>query len=163
MDCSLPGSPVYGISQARILEWAVIPFSGGSFCSRDRTWVSCTEGRFFTIWATREILPQGLSSMRADALRDFLLTVQYQIPGIECLVHFFWEYARNSNTLATWYDTLTHLQRPWGEDSGWDGCMSSPTQWTWVWVNSGSWWWTGRPGMLRSTGLQGRTRLSYWT
>ena len=35
-----------------------------------------------------------------------------------------------------------------GDDRGWDGWMSSPTQWTWVWVNSGSWWWTGRPGVL---------------
>ena len=34
------------------------------------------------------------------------------------------------------------------DDRGWDGWMSSPTQWTWVWVNSGSWWWRGRPGML---------------
>ena len=37
---------------------------------------------------------------------------------------------------------------------GWDGCMASPTQWTWVRVNSGSWWWTGRPGMLRFMGSQ---------
>ena len=36
----------------------------------------------------------------------------------------------------------------------WDGWMASPTQWTWVWVNSGSWWWTGRPGMLQSVGSQ---------
>ena len=35
---------------------------------------------------------------------------------------------------------------------GWDGWMASPTQWTWVWVNSGSWWWTGRPGVLRFIG-----------
>ena len=41
-----------------------------------------------------------------------------------------------------------------GDYRGWDGWMASPTQWTWVWVNSGSWWWTGRPGMLQSTGLQ---------
>ena len=41
-----------------------------------------------------------------------------------------------------------------GDDRGWDGWMASPTQWTWVWVNSGSWWWTGRPGMLQSTGSQ---------
>ena len=39
-------------------------------------------------------------------------------------------------------------------DRGWDGWMASPTQWTWVWVNSGSWWWTGRPGMLRFMGSQ---------
>ena len=37
---------------------------------------------------------------------------------------------------------------------GWDGRMASPTQWPWVWVNSRSWWWTGRPGMLQSMGSQ---------
>ena len=41
-----------------------------------------------------------------------------------------------------------------GADRGWDGWMASPTQWTWVWVNSRSWWWTGRPGVLQSTGSQ---------
>ena len=41
-----------------------------------------------------------------------------------------------------------------GDDRGWDGWMASLTQWTWVWVNSGSWWWTGRPGVLRFTELQ---------
>ena len=66
--------------------------------------------------------------------------------------------------LATWYEELTHLKRPWcwgrlrageeGDDRGWDGWMASATQWRWVWVNSGSWWWTGRPGMLWSMGLQ---------
>ena len=41
-----------------------------------------------------------------------------------------------------------------GDDRGWDGWMASPTQWTWISVNSGSWWWTGRPGMLQFMGLQ---------
>ena len=59
---------------------------------------------------------------------------------------------------------LTHWKRPWcweglgaggeGDDRGWDGWMASLTQWTWVWVNSGSWWWTGRPSVLRFMGLQ---------
>jgi len=59
---------------------------------------------------------------------------------------------------------LTHWKRLWcweglgagggGNDRGWDGWMASSTQWTWVWVNSGSWWWTGRPGMLRFMGSQ---------
>ena len=39
-----------------------------------------------------------------------------------------------------------------GDDRGWDGWMASPTLWTWVQVNSGSWWWPGRPGMLQSMG-----------
>ena len=46
---------------------------------------------------------------------------------------------------------------------GWDGWMASPTQWTWVWAKSGSWWWTGRPGVLRFMGLQSQTQLSDWT
>ena len=41
-----------------------------------------------------------------------------------------------------------------GANRGWDGWMASPTQWTSVWVNSGSWWWTGRPGVLQSMGWQ---------
>ena len=41
-----------------------------------------------------------------------------------------------------------------GDDRGWDSWMASLIQWTWVWVNSGSWWWTGRPGVLQSMGLQ---------
>ena len=50
-----------------------------------------------------------------------------------------------------------------GDNRGWDGWTASPTQWTWIWVNSRSWWWTGRPGVLQSMGLQSRTRLSNWT
>ena len=54
MDCSLPGSTVKGILQARILEWVAIPFSRGSSRCRNWTQGSCTAGTFFTIWATRE-------------------------------------------------------------------------------------------------------------
>jgi len=56
MDCSLPGSSVHGILQARILEWVAISFSRGSSWSRDQTQVSHIAGRFFAVWATREAL-----------------------------------------------------------------------------------------------------------
>ena len=69
-----------------------------------------------------------------------------------------------TNTLATWYEKLTHWKRPWcwkwlrvggeGDNRVWDDWMASPTQWMWVWVNSGSWWWTGRPSLLQSMGSQ---------
>ena len=75
-----------------------------------------------------------------------------------------WCWSWNSNTLATWWEELTYLKRPWcweklkaggeGDDRRWDGWVASPTQRIWVWVNSGSWRWTGRPGMLQSMGLQ---------
>ena len=74
------------------------------------------------------------------------------------------ELSSSSNTLATSCKELTHWKRPWcweglgaggeGDDRGWKGWMASPTRWTWVWVNSGSWWWTGRPGVLRFMGSQ---------
>ena len=48
------------------------------------------------------------------------------------------------------------------DNRGWDGWMASPTRWTWIWVSSGSWWWTRKPGVLQSMGSQSRTRLSDW-
>ena len=75
-----------------------------------------------------------------------------------------WYWSWNSNTLATWCEELIYLKRPWcwerlkaggeGADRGWDGWTASLTRWTGVWASSGSWWWTGRPGMLQSMGLQ---------
>ena len=73
---------------------------------------------------------------------------------------------------ATDNEEPTHWKRPWfreklraggeGGNRGWDGWMASPTQWTWVWVNSGRYWRTGKPGMLQSMGLQSRAWLSTW-
>ena len=54
MDCSLPGSSVCGILQARILEWVAVFFSKESSQPIDWTWISCIVGGFFTIWPTRE-------------------------------------------------------------------------------------------------------------
>ena len=92
-----------------------------------------------------------------------------------------------TNTLATSCEELTHWKRPWcweglgaggeGDDRGWDGWMASLIWWTWVWVNSQSWWWTGRPGVLRFMGSKrvghdwatelnwtelNRAKISFW-
>ena len=66
--------------------------------------------------------------------------------------------------LATWCEELTRWKRPWcwerlkvggeGDDRGWDRWMASLTQWTWVWINAVSWWWTGRPGVLSPWGCK---------
>ena len=75
-----------------------------------------------------------------------------------------WCWSWNTNTFATWCDELTHWKSPWfwerlkvggeGDNTGWDGWMASLMQWRWVWVSSRNWWWTGKPGMLQSMGLQ---------
>ena len=72
MDCSLPGSSVHGIFQARILEWVAISFSRRSSRPRDWTRVSHIVGRRFTIWATREDVSKvWVGHKNADLQRKF--------------------------------------------------------------------------------------------
>ena len=110
----------------------------------------------FEVWCWRRLLRVPWTARRSN--QSILKEIS---PG----VHWKdWCWGWNSNTLATWCKELTHLKRPWcweglragGEedDRGWDGWMVSPTQWTWVWVDSRSWWWTGRPGTLQFMGSQ---------
>ena len=124
----------------------------------------------FELWCWRRLLRIPWTARRSNQsiLRKSVLNIHWKD----------WCWSWNSNTLATWCKELTHLKRPWcwerlkvggaGDDRGWDGWMASLTQWTWVWVNSGSWWWTGRPGMLpwphAAHGVtKSQTRLSNWT
>ena len=84
----------------------------------------------------------------------------------------FWIGRTAVNTLATWCKEPTLWKIPWcwkrlkaggkGDDREWDGWMTSPTRWTWVWVDSVSWWWTGRPGVLQSMASQ-RVRHNWET
>ena len=110
----------------------------------------------FELWCWRRLLRVPWTARRSNQsiLKEIVLNIHWKD----------WCWSWNSNTLATWCEELTHWKRPWcwewlkaggeGEDRGWNGWMVSSTQWTWVWVNSGSWWWTGMPGVLQSMGLQ---------
>ena len=116
----------------------------------------------FELWCWKRLLRVPWTARRSNQ----------SILNRKLVLNSHWkDWCWNSNTLATWCKELTHLKRPWcwerlkaekGDDRGWDGWMASPTQWTWVWVNSESWWWTGRPGMLQSMGLQ-RVRQDWAT
>ena len=77
-DCSLPGSSVCGILQARILEWVAIPFSRGSSQPRDWTWVSCIVGGFFVIWATREVCNQTVQHRISIVLHEIFFKIKTQ-------------------------------------------------------------------------------------
>ena len=110
----------------------------------------------FELWCWRKLFRVPWTARRSNQsiLKKSILHVHWKD----------WCWSWNSNTLATWCKELTYLKRPWcwerlraggdGNDRGWDGWMASLIQWTWVWVNSGSWWWTGRPDVLQSTGSQ---------
>ena len=110
----------------------------------------------FELWCWRRLLRVPWTARRSNQsiLKEISSGCSWKV----------WCWGWNSNTLATWWEELTHLKRLrcWerlkvggeGDNRGWDGWMASLTQWTWVWVNSGSWRWTGRPGMLQSMGLK---------
>ena len=83
-----------------------------------------------------------------------------------------WCWSGSFSTLATWCEELTRWKPSWcweglkaggqGDNRGWDGCITSPTQWTWVWAHSLSWWWTEKPDVLQTMGLQ-RVRYDWVT
>ena len=111
----------------------------------------------FELWCWRRLLRVPWTARRSNQSikRKSVLNILWKD----------WCWSWNSNTsLATWCEELIHLKRPrcWerlkaegeGDNRGLDGWMASLTQWTWVWASSGSWWWTGKPGMLQSMGSQ---------
>ena len=109
----------------------------------------------FELWCWRRLLRVPWTARRSNqSILKSVLGVHWK----------YWCWSWNSNTLATSWEELTHWKIPWcweglgaggeGDDRGWDSWMASPTWWTWVWVDSGSWWWTGRPGVLQFLGLQ---------
>ena len=84
MDCSLPGSSVHGLFQARVLEWVAISFSRRSSWPRDLTWVSRIVGRRFSVWATKEVRA-GLPQTKKLPGREYNPTHQ-QIIGLKLLL-----------------------------------------------------------------------------
>ena len=110
----------------------------------------------FELWCWRRLLRVPSTARRSNQSILKEISPEYSLEGL--MLKLKLQY------LATSCEELTHLKRPWcwerskvggeGHYRGWDGWMVSPTQWTCVWVNSRSWWWTGRHVVLQSTGSQ---------
>ena len=110
----------------------------------------------FELWCLRRLLRVSWTARRSNQSILKEISPEYSLEGL-C-----WSW--NSNTFTTWCKELTHLKRLWcwerlgaggeGDDRGGDGLMA------WVWVNSGSWWWTGRSGVLQSMGSQTSEQLN---
>ena len=110
----------------------------------------------FELWCWRRLLRVPWTTRRSNqsilkeispecSLEGLILKLKLQYFG-----HLMWRIDSLEKTLI-----LGKLKAGGEADNrGWDGWMASPTRWTWVWVGSGSWWWTGRPGMLWFMGSQ---------
>ena len=110
----------------------------------------------FELWCWRRLLRVPWTARRSNQSILKEISPEYSLEGLmlklkpQYFGHLMWR--------------TDSLEKPWcwerlkvggeGVDRGWDGWMASPTQWTWVWVSSGSWWRTGKPGVLQSMGSQ---------
>ena len=117
----------------------------------------CQRIEAFELWCLRRLLRVLWTARRSNQsiLREIILEYSWEGLMLKLILH----------TLATWCEEVTPWKIPWcwerlkagGEEkgmTGWDSWMASLTQWTWFWVDSRSWWRTGKPGVLQSMGSQ---------
>ena len=143
----------YGFSSSHVWMWEL----------------DCKEGWVLKNWCFRTVVLEK-SPLDSKEIKPV------NFKGLEGLfLNILWKdwcWNWNSNTLATWCEELTHWKRPWcwerlraggeGNDRGWDGWMTSPTQWMWVRANSGRQWRTRKLGVFQSMGSQ-RVRHNWVT
>ena len=144
IDGSPPGSAVPGILQSRTLKWVAISFSNawkwkvkGKSLSR--------VGLFATPWIAAYQAPPSMGFSRQEYWSGLPLPSPGKPKKVK--INLIWDFFSLGGE---------------GDDRGWNGWMASPTQWTWAWANSGSWWWTGKPGVLQTMGSQ-RVRHNWVT
>ena len=123
----------------------------------------------FEVWCWRKLLRVPWTARRSNQSILKEISPEYSLKGLmlKLKLQYF----------ATWWKELTHWKRPWcwerlksggeGNDRGWGGWMASLTRWTWIWASVGSWWWTGKPGVLQSLGSHRvrhvwGTELNWW-
>ena len=126
-----PSSQSYGFSSSHVWMWELDYKEG---------WGRRIDT--FELWCWIKLLRFPWTARRSNwsILKEISLTIHWKD----------WCWSWNSSILATWYEGLTHWNRPWcweklkaegeGDDRGWDGWMASPTQWTWGWASTRSWW-----------------------
>ena len=168
MICILKDKSPRGVSRLVFSQQFSLPCNSGSFfvCSLKKGTVRC-------LLFSENIYQQGikLSAEELMLLNCGVGEDSWESLGLQgdttspfwrrSALGFLWKewcWSWNSSTLVTSCEELTHWKRLWcweglgaggkGDDRGWDGWMASLTRWMWVSVNSGSWWWTGRPGVL---------------
>ena len=110
----------------------------------------------FEVWCWRRLLRVPWTARRSNQsiLKENCPGISLDRKMLKLKLQYFGYPMRSVDSLEkTWcWDSLGAGGE--GDDRGWNGWMATLTRWTWVWVNSGSWWWTGRPGVLRFMGSQ---------
>ena len=107
----------------------------------------------FELWCWRRLfrVPWTAGRSKLSILKE--ISSEYSLKELMLKLQYFGHLMRRTDSLKKTL-MLGKIEGRRGDDRGWDGWMASPTQWTWVWASSGSWWWTGKPAMLQSMGWQ---------
>ena len=108
----------------------------------------------FELWCWRRLLrvPWTARISNQSILKG--ISPEYSLEGLMLKLQYFGHLMQRTDSLEKTLMLGKIEGRRRGDDRGQDGWMGSRTCWTWVWTNSGSWWWTGKPGVLQSMGLQ---------
>ena len=108
----------------------------------------------FELWCWRRLL-RILWTARSNQSILKEISLEYSLEGLilKLKLQYFGHLMQRTDSLEKTL-MLGSLKAGEGDDRGQDGWMALPTQWTWVWIGSGNWWWTGKPGMLQSVGSQ---------
>ena len=107
----------------------------------------------FDLWCWRRLLrvPRTARRSKQSILKEINPGISLEGMMLKLKLQYFGQLMQRVDSLWCWEGLGAGGE---GDDWGWDGWMVSQTRWTWVWVNSGRWWWTGRPGMLWFMGAQ---------
>ena len=108
----------------------------------------------FELWCWRRLLRIPWTARRSNQSVLKEISPEYSLEGLmlKLKLQYFGHLMQRTNSLAKTLMLERLKVGREGDNRGWDGWMASPMQWTWVWVGSGSWWLTGKPVMLQSTG-----------
>ena len=182
MDCSPPGSSVHGDSLGKTTGMDFHALLHGIFPIQ-----GLNPGFLHYRWILDHLSHQGspsnvilLPNCRKEKVHKlFNIEIKTDLMiwflGFKCnslpSVYLLWGTTQDTQEKLDTRDTSSGLVACWeglgaggeGDNRGWDGWMALLTRWTWVWVNSGSWWWTGRPSVLWFMGSQSQIWLSNWT
>ena len=110
----------------------------------------------FELWCWRRLLRVSWTASRSSQsiLKEISPEYSWERLMLKLKLQYFGHLMWRADSLEETWCWERLRAKGEGDNRGWDGRMASPTPWTWAWARSGSWWWTGRPGVLQCMGVQ---------
>ena len=160
VSSSLAARHVINQISVLIILWCSCIESSLALLEEGKSWTIKKAERWridaFELWCWRRLLRVTWTARRSNRLILKQINPEYSLEGLmlKLKLQYFGHLMQRANSLEKILMQRKIEGRGEVGNTGWDGWMASLTQWTWVWASSGSWWWTGKPGVLQSMGSQ---------